>query len=122
MKVSQLFRVILYVQDMGKQVAFYRDVLGLTVKSPPGLSDYSEQFWVELQTGETTLVLHGGGGGQIGDDAPNINFRVEDIQAWRAYLIGHGIKVGDVRSPVPGTLVLDARDPEGQAISFNSFA
>ena len=51
-KLSTLAYVILYVADTEKSLPFYRDILGLKVKSgDPG--------WVELETGATTLALHG---------------------------------------------------------------
>lgn len=51
-KLSTLSFVILYVKDTEKAVPFYRDTLGMKVKS-------SEPGWVELETGSTTLCLHG---------------------------------------------------------------
>jgi len=114
----QLFRVILYVQDMATQVAFYRDMLGLTVKVPPGLDDYSEQYWVEFDTGATTLVLHGGGQKRIGEDAANITFYSDDLEVKRAELIARGVKLDEIRSPVPGSYVTDGFDPEGNRFSI----
>lgn len=35
-RVSGLAEVVLFVQDMQRSLAFYRDLLGLTVISPPG--------------------------------------------------------------------------------------
>lgn len=52
LKLSSLSYVIIYVRDTEKSAAFYRDKLGMTVKvNNPG--------WVELETGSTTLALHG---------------------------------------------------------------
>lgn len=51
-KLSTLSYVIIYVKDTAKATEFYRDTLGMKVKmESPG--------WVELDTGATTLALHG---------------------------------------------------------------
>jgi catechol 2,3-dioxygenase-like lactoylglutathione lyase family enzyme len=66
--------VILYVQDMNAQVAFYRDVLGLKVRQPQQVGDYSDVYWLELETGPCVLALHGGGKRRFGG-CPKIVFR-----------------------------------------------
>ena len=43
--------VILFVADMDKAVAFYRDTFGLTLK-------FATPFWSEFETGGATLALH----------------------------------------------------------------
>jgi catechol 2,3-dioxygenase-like lactoylglutathione lyase family enzyme len=42
---------ILFVADMDKAVAFYRDVMGLPVQ-------FQSPFWSEFDTGAVTLALH----------------------------------------------------------------
>jgi len=46
-----LSHVIVYVADMKRSVAFYRDLLGFPVKM-------ESPEWTELHTGRTTLALH----------------------------------------------------------------
>lgn len=116
--LGPLMETILYVQDMARQVAFYRDGLGLRVKAPAGLADYSQEYWVELDTGPCTLVLHGGGQQRLGADAPKVVFRVDDIEAARAALARSGVFVSPVRTPAPGVLVCDGADPEGNKLSI----
>jgi predicted enzyme related to lactoylglutathione lyase len=118
--VGRLMETILYVADMGAQVTFYRDRLGLAVKSPAGLSDYSTQYWVEFETGACTLVLHGGGQGRTGPDAPKLVFNVADIHAARETLTERGVTLGEVRAPAPGVLVADGTDPEGNHFAIES--
>ncbi len=50
--------IIVYVEDMITQVAFYRDVLGLAVVYLWGRTDFSDESWVEFDTGECRLCLH----------------------------------------------------------------
>ncbi len=46
--------VMITVSDMSRSVKFYRDVLGLSLKS-------ESPDWTEFSTGTTMLALHGGG-------------------------------------------------------------
>src|SRR3990172_7770816 len=108
--VGELMEVILYVQDMNAQVAFYRDRFGLEVTYPQGVRDFSQESWVMLATGQCTLVLHGGGRRRLGEDAPKIVFRVRDIEAARRELLDQGVALGEARSPAPGVLVCDGVD------------
>lgn len=105
--------MIFFVQDMNRQVAFYRDTLGLRLRSPQGMHDFSGVRWVELDTGSCTLALPAGGKGRIGEDAPRIVFWVADINAARNELLQRGVQLGQVRPAAPGIQVCDGVDPEG---------
>lgn len=118
--IGELMEVILYVQDMDKQVRFYRDTLGFRVNYPAGLADYSGEFWVTMQTGACLLALHAGGQGRLGADAPKLVFRVQDVPAARQMLMDKGVTVGETRSAAPSVWVADAGDPEGNAFSIES--
>ena len=117
MSAFRLIEVILYVQNMAEQVRFYRDILGLTVTEPTGVTDFRNEYWVVLDGGGFRLVLHGGGQRRLGEDTPNLGFRVDDIQTAREHLINNGVQVGEIRSPVPTSWVIDCRDPEGNRVS-----
>ena len=118
--LTELMEVILYVQDMQAQVAFYRDKLGLCIKEPQQVEDYGAVFWVELSTGACTLALHGGGQKRVGVDAPKVVFRVSKMEQARRTLIKRGVPLGEIRSPAPGVLVCDGTDPEGNRFSIES--
>ena len=118
MKTEGLIEVIVYVQDMQAQVAFYRDAFGLSVLFPTGKEDYSQEFWVTLDTGACTLALHGGGQKRLGPDTHSIVFGVADIHSARSELLSRGVKVGEVRSAAPGVWVCDGFDPEGNPFSI----
>jgi catechol 2,3-dioxygenase-like lactoylglutathione lyase family enzyme len=120
LKLGGLMEVILYVQDMDTQVSFYRDVLGLEIIEPKGVADFTEIFWVELDTGCCKLALHVGGQRRLGDDAPKIVFRVADVPAARKELLARDVPMGEVRSPAPGVAVCDGVDPEGNRFSVES--
>lgn len=120
--VGELREVILYVEDMGAQVSFYRDVLGLEVEAPAGGQDLDGASWVALATGACTLALHAGGQRRLGDDAPKIVFLVADVPRAREELLQRGVAMGKVRSPAPGVQVCDGLDPEGNKFSVESRA
>jgi len=118
MKTLGLIEVIVYVQDMDAQVRFYRDHLGLDVSYPQGLADYSQEFWVTLETGACTLALHAGGKRRLGEDTPKIVLGVEEIETARQELMAGGVKIGEIRQAAPGVQVCDGRDPEGNPFSI----
>lgn len=117
--LNRLLKTILYVQDMDAQVRFYRDVLGLKIKFPDNLTSYDNEFWVEFETGQCSLVLHGGGQKRLSADTPKLAFEVADIETARATLLQRGAKIGDIRSPAPGVRVADGVDPEGFPFSID---
>jgi len=88
LKLATLSYVIVYVQDTTVSLPFYRDILGMTLKS-------EESGWVEFETGGTTLALHvmkpgekhaGNTKGQ-----PIIVFTVDNVHEVRAELLSRGV-------------------------------
>jgi catechol 2,3-dioxygenase-like lactoylglutathione lyase family enzyme len=117
MKTLGLIEVVLYVKDMNKMVQFYRDVLDLPL-SNPDIRDHANEDWVTYESGNCQLALHSGGNGNIGKDSPKIVFRVQDINSARFQLLESGVAASEIRSPVSGIFVCDAKDPEGNPFSI----
>ena len=115
---ATLGQVIIYVEDMKAQAAFYRDTLGLKVTWPENEANYEN--WVTFDTGACTLALHSGGKRRIGEDAAKFVFFVDDINAARAELMERGVEMGEVFVPIPGVQVANAHDPEGNEFSIES--
>ena len=115
---DELSEVILYVQDMNLQVAFYRDILGLSVKEPQGVKDFRDFYSVVLNAGSCSLTLHAGGKKRISDDAPKLVFRVANIHASRYDFIEKDVQMGEVYAPTPGILISEGKDPEGNAFAI----
>jgi predicted enzyme related to lactoylglutathione lyase len=109
--VKRLGEVLVYVRDMDAALAFYRDVLGLE-------PDYVSEHWTTFKTGECTFCLHLTGTREHGVGEPDPTFMVDDVDAEHARLAEAGIEVTEIREPVPGTRVFDARDPEGNRFSL----
>jgi predicted enzyme related to lactoylglutathione lyase len=104
----RLEEVVVYVEDMARATAFYRDVLGLE-------PSYESPYWTTFQTGVCTLALHSGGVAP-----PDPTFVVDDVEAVRARLAAAGVEVTEVREPTPGLRVFDLRDSEGNRLSIES--
>lgn len=80
----KLAYAMLFVTDMKRAVAFYRDTLGLTLK-------FESPEWSEFSTGETTLALHPAspenpaGRVRLGINVPNLH-------AFHKEMTGKGVK------------------------------
>lgn len=85
--------VITFVSNMARSVSFYRDALGLKLRS-------QSEAWSEFEIGVTTLALHGGGiaSGQPAENATkragtcSIEFAVTDIAQTVAELESRGVE------------------------------
>ena len=109
----ELVEVVLYVRDMEQAIHFYRDVLGLEL-------DFESAGWTTFRTGGCTLALHATERRERGRGEPDPTFLVAEADAERERLAAAGIDVTEIREPVPGVRVFDARDPEGNRISLES--
>jgi catechol 2,3-dioxygenase-like lactoylglutathione lyase family enzyme len=115
-----LHEVILFVEDMQDEVEFYRDMLGLKIIYPKDKKDFSEEHWVQFDTGACSLCLHRGGERRIGEDAPKLVFLVGDISEARDELGDNGVPMSDPRQVSPGIWISDGEDPEGNRFSIEA--
>ncbi|MBX9685305.1 MAG: VOC family protein [Candidatus Obscuribacterales bacterium] len=106
-QLSTLSYVIAYVKDVAKSAEFYRDILGMKVKvDSPG--------WVELDTGKTTLALHGiENGSQKAEGIPELVFEVENV--YEAY---YELKAAGVNFKSAPQQVCDEGDKVGISATF----
>jgi predicted enzyme related to lactoylglutathione lyase len=120
---TPLNRIIIFVGDVEKCAAFYRDAFGFVAL--PGNESPSE--WIELDTGGCRLAFHKarGPGGPIesptgGPNNPHkIVFQADDVAAERAKLVSRGVTMGKVHQF--GSLTLcDGRDPEGHVFQLSN--
>lgn len=118
--------VIVFVRDMRRSTAFYKDTLGLAAKM-------ESPHWTEFDLGATTLALHG-----IEDDrgpapapladpaqkkgvAIEVVFTVDDPLAVRAQMLAVGVNVAAPKhvhdaGPMVGVSCL-FEDPDGNLLS-----
>lgn len=109
----ELVEVVLYVSDMKRAIRFYRDTLGLEL-------DFESEGWTTFRTGACTLALHAADDREQGRGEPDPTFLVPDAEAERERLVAAGVEVSEIREPVPGLKVFDARDPDGNRFSIES--
>jgi catechol 2,3-dioxygenase-like lactoylglutathione lyase family enzyme len=109
----ELVEVVLYVRDMERATAFYRDLLRLEL-------DYESDHWTTFRTGACTLALHFAEHCEPGSGEPDPTFLVADAAAERERLAAAGVEVSEIREPVAGLSVFDLRDPDGNRISIES--
>ncbi len=114
MRVTKML-YMLWVSDMGRAIAFYRDAVGLTLRS-------ESPSWSELSLGDATLALHVGRG-----DSPRVTglaFEVDDVEAaCRAAENGGGRIVAPPRpGDIPGLTLAHVTDPDGNPIQIGHHA
>lgn len=107
----KLSRVVLFTADMDKMVAFYRDVLGLKLKT-------DEKGWKEFDAGGCGIALHSGAA-RPGARPPKLAFDVKDVAATRQALIARGAKMGKVSSR-DGLDPCGGKDPDGNPLSLTN--
>jgi len=111
--------IVVYVSDMQRSVAFYRDVLGLSLKfTTPG--------WSEFETGSVKLALHRGSeerlpeqGGRPPAGISQLAFVVENIQAAYEDLQARGARFSlPPQKQVTGNTLAVLHDPDGFGITI----
>jgi catechol 2,3-dioxygenase-like lactoylglutathione lyase family enzyme len=102
---------ILFVADMDEAIAFYRDVMGLPLKS-------QSPFWSEFETGAVTLALHPAsernppGRVQLGFETPGLS-------ALYAAREANGLTFSAPPVDEHGTLLARIVDCEGAEVSLS---
>ena len=116
MKIKGLRTVICQVSDMDRAVDFYSRVLGLEL-------EMKTPYWSSLLCGDVRIGLHPPFDGQT---APYggfgkgwfLNFEVEDLADARQALAGAGVKITRDHHEIPGGVLLDFEDPDGNNIQI----
>jgi lactoylglutathione lyase len=111
--------VIIFVSDMDRSVAFYRDVLGFPVRQ-------QSHKWTELDTGETTLALHLAEAGEHAHSHAtmpaghcHIGLTVPDLDAFHAEMVAKSVKcLQQPKKEDFGSLAIYA-DPDGLPFSVS---
>ncbi len=111
---------IVFVSDMDRSVAFYRDVIGLRLK-------FESPAWTEFATDGATLALHTSherAGTDTDGDSNSVpagrcrpGLQVPDLDEFHQKMLAHGVACIQNPTEVFGTRVAQYRDPDGLAIS-----
>jgi lactoylglutathione lyase len=117
--MARLSYVIIFVSDMERSIAFYRDVLGLPLK-------HQSHKWTEFATEKTTLALH------LADAADHahthstmpaghchVGLTVSNLKDFRAEMVVNGVKcIQPPKDESFGRLAIYA-DPDGMPLSVS---
>ncbi len=107
---SKLAYVIVFVSDMKRSVAFYRDQIGLKLR-------FASPAWSEFETGGTILALHPAGpNNKAGTN--EVGLTVQDLNAFYEARKANGVWFSGPPKPQPdGSPLTEMHDPDGAAIS-----
>ena len=111
---------IIFVSDMDRSVAFYRDVIGLPLK-------FESPGWTEFATDGATLALHTSH--ERAEDDPDRDsdgmpagrcrpgLQVPDLDEFHQRMLAHDVPCIQNPTDVFGSRVAQYRDPDGLTIS-----
>ncbi len=110
-------RLVIYVSDMDRSTAFYRDTLGLPLK-------FTSPGWTEFNNEGTTLALHRHVGGAMQKAQPaagqaSLVFVVADLAGAYATLQAEGVEFAMPPQTQPsGMTFAIVNDPDGFGITL----
>ena len=108
--VSRLNVVYLYVRDLERSLAFYRDLLGIPLEG--------DDDWVEATfPGGVRFALHAWHpeAGEIGSGTVNVNLEVADLSRAVERLRAAGVEVREIERELWGS-ACQVVDPDGYRI------
>jgi lactoylglutathione lyase len=111
---------IVFVSDMKRSVAFYRDVLGLPLK-------FESPEWSEFITGGATLALHlGASSTSVKDDPKQVlagrcrpGLSVPNLDEFHQRMVARKVPCTHPPKEVFGARIAQYVDPDGLAISVS---
>ena len=109
---------MVFVSDMERAVAFYRDTLGLPLR-------FESSHWTEFATDGATLALHDAGGASPQSTAPHETaagrcrpgFQVSDLDEFHRRMMAHAVPCVQAPKEVFGARVAQYADPDGLVFS-----
>jgi predicted enzyme related to lactoylglutathione lyase len=110
--LKDLNTLIVYVQEMPRSVAFYRDVLGLPLEmESPGWSQFDLGHGIAL--GLHRALNEGR------EPAPGWvpSFTVDDVRSAKERVVSSGATLTQDFHDIPGGVVIEFTDPDGNPIS-----
>lgn len=108
---------IVFVSDMNRSVAFYRDVLGVTLR-------YESTHWSEFNTDGATLALHksdvdaaSGSGDRESPGSCRPGLSVPDLDAFHQRMLDNDVACLQEPKLAFGARLAQYSDPDGLSIS-----
>jgi lactoylglutathione lyase len=111
--IGKLSLVIQYVDNMENAVRFYREVLGLPLRS-------QSHDWTEFETGDTVLALHAASA-TFPAGSCELHFTVDDVRAFYEQTKNQGVKFVTPPTLQPwGSTMAEIVDSQGGRCSVSS--
>jgi predicted enzyme related to lactoylglutathione lyase len=118
---GRLTRVILYVQDVERLAAFYRDLLDLSV------CEHIAGEWCVLSAGQCELALHRAGEGyrfpeMVSTSTSNVKLVISverELGDLRDELLAKGVPMREIKSFGTTGPLCDGTDPEGNVFQLS---
>jgi lactoylglutathione lyase len=117
--LMRLNYAIVFVSNMSRSVAFYRDVVGLPLK-------FESPGWSEFNTDGATLALHASKavvGGPLSEDLPaghcRPGFSVPDLDAFHRRMVASDVRCLQEPKTTFGARIAQYVDPDGLTISVS---
>jgi catechol 2,3-dioxygenase-like lactoylglutathione lyase family enzyme len=105
--------VYFFVADMDRAVAFYRDVLGLSLEYRSG------NEWAQFAAGPVKIGLHGTGSAGEARGGGTLAFTVADLDTSKAKLADRGVALGhEGGGDRLGPRFVEFTDPDGNALAL----
>jgi lactoylglutathione lyase len=103
-----------WTKDMDESVGFYRDVLGLNLRTRMG------EDWAEFDVGGTTVALHGTREGHAPpQEGATVVFEVDDLEGSMNALRAKDVSFDGEVAEVPGYgRFVSFRDPDGNLLQI----
>ena len=116
----RLSHAIVFVSDMKRSVAFYRDVIGLPLR-------FESPGWTEFATDGATLALHASDGAPNAKSDPRHTpagqcrpgLTVPDLDAFHARMVELSVPCIEKPKDEFGVRLAQYADPDGMAISVS---
>jgi catechol 2,3-dioxygenase-like lactoylglutathione lyase family enzyme len=130
--IRRLAHLCFITNDLDRLIAFYRDGLGLPVKFRFAAAD-GAIFGAYIATGDSTFVeffdqqlAAKQWGGNLdplsaGNRYGHLCFEVTGMAAFREVLLARGVKVGESRSGLDGSVQAWLADPDGNRIELMEY-
>lgn len=112
MAVKKLQNAYYITRDMPRAVAFYRDVLGLTLAFQDG------EKWTQMKAGDVNFALASPEEGADGAVGAVVIFEVDDLDASKTALEDAGGTVLALRDMGDHGRALTFRDPDGNLVQL----
>lgn len=115
--IGVIDHVYYWTRDMDRAVAFYTEIVGLTLARRAGGE------WAEMQAGPIRFALHGAAGDGDLPGSGTVVLRVEDLDAVRADLEARGVAFDAFVGEVEGfARFATFRDPDHNPVQIIEYA